>query len=121
MTIVSGDRSERVTAKSVTGSYFPLVGQHAHIGRLFEPAEALKLGALDELVEADQVVERALVVAGELASSPPDTYARVKRQVRGSLLTELERIVRDEDDPLLDDWLSEDVSTAASGVLRSDR
>jgi enoyl-CoA hydratase len=89
-------------------------------GRLVEPAEALKLGVLDELVEAELLLERAVAVADELASSPPDTYARVKRQVRGPLITELERIVRDEDDPLLEDWLSEDVTQAASGALRSD-
>ncbi len=89
-------------------------------GRLIEPAEALELGVLDELVDAELLIERALAVAEELASSPPDTYARVKRQVRGPLITELERIVRDEDDPLLEDWLSEDVEQAASAALRSD-
>src|SRR4051794_23331724 len=51
-------------------------------GRLVEPAEALELGLIDELVETEILHERALEVAGELASSPPDTYARVKRQVR---------------------------------------
>jgi enoyl-CoA hydratase len=90
----------------------------AMAGRLVEPAEALAIGLLDELVETDVVVERALAVAAELASSPPDTYARVKQQVRGALVNELERIVREEDDPLLDEWLSADVRQAASAALR---
>src|SRR4051794_1917475 len=37
-------------------------------GRLVEPAEALTLGVLDELVDAELLIERALTVAGELAS-----------------------------------------------------
>ena len=82
-------------------------------GGLVEPPEALELGLLDELVGPEEVVERALAVAGEWASSPPDTYASVKQQVRGALIAELERIVREEDDPLLQDWLS------GSGVLGS--
>jgi putative ABC transport system permease protein len=37
---VSGDgAAERVQARSVTGSYFPLLGQRAHIGRLFDASE----------------------------------------------------------------------------------
>jgi predicted permease len=39
VTITAADQAERVNAKSVTGSYFPLVGQHATIGRLFTPAD----------------------------------------------------------------------------------
>jgi putative ABC transport system permease protein len=37
---VSGEgAAERVVARSVTGSYFPLLGQAAHIGRLFDPSD----------------------------------------------------------------------------------
>jgi putative ABC transport system permease protein len=37
---VSGEgAAERVTARSVTGSYFPLLGQVPHIGRLFDPSD----------------------------------------------------------------------------------
>ena len=31
--------AERVTAKAVTGSYFPLLGQRPHLGRLFDPSD----------------------------------------------------------------------------------
>jgi predicted permease len=39
VTIAEGDTAERVVAKSVTGSYFPLLGQTAVIGRLFDPSD----------------------------------------------------------------------------------
>ena len=39
VTVSEGGLAERVTAKSVTGSYFPLMGQRAAIGRLFDPSD----------------------------------------------------------------------------------
>jgi putative ABC transport system permease protein len=37
---VSGEgAAERVAVRAVTGSYFPLLGQTAHIGRLFDPSD----------------------------------------------------------------------------------
>ncbi|TAK13306.1 MAG: ABC transporter permease [Acidobacteria bacterium] len=38
-TLTSGDLVERVAVKSVTGSYFPLLGQRAELGRLFDAAD----------------------------------------------------------------------------------
>ena len=39
VTVTRGDLVERVTAKAVTGSYFPLLGQKPHLGRLFDPSD----------------------------------------------------------------------------------
>ena len=39
VTVTEGGAAERVTAKSVTGSYFPLLGQTAPIGRLFDASD----------------------------------------------------------------------------------
>ena len=39
VTVSDGGVAERVTAKAVTGSYFPLLGQRPHIGRLFDPSD----------------------------------------------------------------------------------
>lgn len=39
VTVTRGDLVERVTWKAVTGSYFPLLGQVPHLGRLFDPSD----------------------------------------------------------------------------------
>ena len=39
VTVSGNGAAERVLARSVTGSYFPLLGQRAHIGRLFDASE----------------------------------------------------------------------------------
>ncbi|MEO5820451.1 MAG: ABC transporter permease [Vicinamibacteraceae bacterium] len=37
--VSDGDVSERVTARTVTGSYFPLLGQKPYVGRLFDASD----------------------------------------------------------------------------------
>jgi putative ABC transport system permease protein len=39
VTVTEGGTAERVSARSVTGSYFPLMRQTAHLGRLFDPTD----------------------------------------------------------------------------------
>ncbi len=39
VTITRGDLVERISMKSVTGSYFPLLGQTPTVGRLFDPSD----------------------------------------------------------------------------------
>jgi predicted permease len=39
VTVTDGGTAERVTARAVTGSYFPLLGQTPHLGRLFDVSD----------------------------------------------------------------------------------
>jgi enoyl-CoA hydratase len=87
-------------------------------GELVDPPRALELGLVDELAHPAAVVERALAVARELAVSPADAYTRVKQQLRGALIAEIERVVQERSDPLLESWLSPRAGEAASSVLR---
>ena len=47
-----------------------------------EPEAALALGLLDEVVEPDALLDRALARAEHLASVPADTFAITKREIR---------------------------------------
>lgn len=55
-------------------------------GTLLEPEEALAVGLVDELLPVEQVVERAVGLAVELASLPPQAYARTRALVRRDLV-----------------------------------
>lgn len=83
------------------------------------PDEARRDGVVDELVTADRLRERALEVLTELAQLPRETYARVKRQIRGRTVDEIERILTTAGDPLVDSWLSRETATAAAKVLET--
>jgi enoyl-CoA hydratase len=81
---------------------------------LVDPAEAHALGALDEVVDLDFVLARALEVAGELAALPRDAYGRIKRQLRSEAIAELAGVG---EDPLLDSWIPSEAGDAAAGIL----
>jgi enoyl-CoA hydratase/carnithine racemase len=88
-------------------------------GELIDPTEARAAGILDEIVEADALLDRALDAARGLASHPRRVYETVKRQLRA---VALERIAAGIDaDPLVDTWLGTDTADAAAATLRGDR
>lgn len=39
VTVSNGEAAERVSTRTVTGTYFPLLGQRAQLGRLFDPSD----------------------------------------------------------------------------------
>lgn len=65
-------------------------------------AECQALGVFDEVVAAEDVVPRALEVAGRLAEFPAEVYARSKRDLRAPALTAMREAVTV--DPLLAAW-----------------
>jgi enoyl-CoA hydratase len=70
-------------------------------GRTFGPEEALALGVADELCDAAELLPRAVALAAQLGAF--EAYARVKRQVRGPQLAEMELLARE--DPMLERWV----------------
>lgn len=53
---------------------------------LVDAAAALELGALDEVAQPADVLDRSLELARELASYPADVYATAKRELRGAAI-----------------------------------
>jgi enoyl-CoA hydratase/carnithine racemase len=71
--------------------------------RLVDADECLRLGAFDEVVEPDSVVDRAVEVARELAELPADVYARTKAELRADTLAAVRAAAAA--DPLLQTWV----------------
>ena len=71
--------------------------------RLVDADECLRLGAFDEVVEPDSVVDRAVEVARELAELPADVYALTKAELRADTLDALRTAAAA--DPLLQTWV----------------
>jgi len=80
--------------------------------------EARLRGVLDELQPPAAVLERALEVARDMATMPPDSYQRIKRQVRQAAITRIEEINATASDPMLQAWVSPDALKASASVLR---
>ena len=71
--------------------------------RLVGAEECVRLGAFDETVEPEAVVDRAVTVARELAELPADVYARTKAELRDETLASLRAAAAA--DPLLQTWV----------------
>lgn len=86
--------------------------------RNFGPDEARTRGVLDELQPPASVLERAIEVARDLASIPPDAYRRIKQQVRGAAIARIEQLNATDSDPMLEGWVSPEAQEASASILR---
>jgi enoyl-CoA hydratase len=93
----------------------PVVRRLVLGAELIDPAQALEWSVVDELAPEGAVVDRALAVATDLAATPRATYTRVKEQLRGAKVAELEAAAAA--DPLLRGWLDSETAAAAASRL----
>ena len=61
-----------------------------YTGRVVEPAEAVRVGFVDEVVEAAALLPRAISVAERLASVPTKTFALTKRTFTAPILARVQ-------------------------------
>jgi len=69
-------------------SLFPIACE----GGLFAPADAHRLGLVQEVVAPDQLVDRAVERAAALAQVPAQAFASVKRSLRGPVLASIRAV-----------------------------
>lgn len=82
-------------------------------GLTCEPSQALAWGLVDELVEKEQVLERALVRAREFAAIPARSFELTKLQARSPIRERLARpSTQEADAQVLEAWNSPEVVTA---------
>jgi enoyl-CoA hydratase len=72
-------------------------------GELTDAAECERLGVFDEVLGAEDVLDRSLHVAARLAALVPEVYARTKRDLRAPALARMRTVL--DADPLLDRWV----------------
>ena len=82
-------------------------------GDLVDAQVIQEAGGFDEVCDPDQVLHRATEVARGLSTLPAETYAAVKKQLRGPVLD----AALAAPDPLLAGWGSDETASAAAGIL----
>ncbi|MBI3837740.1 MAG: enoyl-CoA hydratase/isomerase family protein [Planctomycetia bacterium] len=75
-------------------------------GRTWQPEEALARGLVDELVDADKLLDRACQVAGEMAAVPTAKFTATKLAVRSPMIESARRQAALTDAAVVDDWCS---------------
>jgi len=75
-----------------------------YTGKRLPPAEALRLGVIDEIVAPDALASRAEEVARSLASYAPENFARTKRQLRDKTISRAKHYANEFDDEVRETW-----------------
>jgi enoyl-CoA hydratase len=86
-------------------------------GQTLSPPEALAVGLVDEVVEADWLLDQALDRARELARIPAETFTLTKTQLRRRTSERIEADGQAYSDRLLDCWSSEPTRQAIRRYL----
>jgi enoyl-CoA hydratase len=77
-------------------------------GRTWKPEESLARGLVDELVEPERLLDRAVEVAEEMAAIPPTAFAAAKLAVRRPMIETAQHQAALTDAALVDHWCSPD-------------
>jgi enoyl-CoA hydratase/carnithine racemase len=86
-------------------------------GALVGPAEALRLGIVDEVVANDAVVPSALAWADRMVSLPQNAMRETRRIARADLVAEFEAVGDSEVDAATARWFSEETQTTLRALV----
>ena len=78
-----------------------------YTGRTVLPAEALRLGAVDEVVAPEALAARAAELAHQLAALPPAAFAQAKRQLRDPAVHLAKRYMGEFEKDVTEQWCDE--------------
>lgn len=94
----------------------PVLRTLVYSGRTVQPDEALALGFIDEIVAADDLMNRAVAVAQQLSAIPAQSFALTKRAFTEGVLERV-RTAIDSNIEVVDAWLSPEVHDAIRRYL----
>ena len=87
-------------------------------GQNSDAETALAWGAVDEIVEPDKVIQRAHAKAEECLTIPSRGYVAVKQQMRGPVIERNARLIENNTDTYMGQWLDDAARQAATNVLK---
>lgn len=82
-----------------------------------EPDDALRLGLIDEIVEPDQLMERARKVARRMARIPRSSFEHMKRLIRRPTLERVQLYAPDHDPVVQGLWSNEEVHASVRAFM----
>jgi enoyl-CoA hydratase len=88
-------------------------------GETFRPAEAQRLGLIDEVVEPDALLDEAVRRAERLARIPADVYATTKHLLHGPAVDRIHALRDRQDATARERWLSPETHAAMTAYLDS--
>ena len=87
-------------------------------GNPIKSETALNSGIIDEIAHEGETFNRALVVAKNYSEIPPKTYAKVKRQIRGSSIDKIESLMKANYGVPDNGWYSDETKAAMKAKIK---
>lgn len=84
-------------------------------GEVLPPAEAMARGMIDEVVPAEELLERAVAAARRLGEIPRASFAATKRALRAPALERYRLAAASADPEIVEAWCSPEVRAAVAG------
>ena len=107
--------SALIAARYATGDVG--VADLVYTGATFLPSDARQRGLIDEVVPDDELLDRAIVKAEQLASIAPVAFAHTKRSLRDRFWTELETTGPQRDAEMLEVWKAPETRAAIAAYV----
>jgi 3,2-trans-enoyl-CoA isomerase len=85
-------------------------------GLLLDPVEALKVGLVDAIAPADEVVPRAIAWAADLLTRPPQAMAATRRLARQPLVDAFETLGEKANDEIMSGWLAPEAQATLGAI-----
>lgn len=86
-------------------------------GQPMSAEQALAAEIIDEIVEPEVLMDRALKVAEQYAALPPKTYAAAKAQLRGDVVQRVENAMKNGGNTPDGGWFSEETKPAMAAMV----
>ena len=87
-------------------------------GNPIKSETALNSGIIDEIAHEGETFSRALAVAKNYSEIPPKTYAKVKRQIRGSSIDKIESLMKENYGVPDNGWYSDETKAAMKAKIK---
>lgn len=86
-------------------------------GKPIDAITAQQAGIVDEIVEPDQLMGRAITIAKDYASLPPKTYAAAKNLLRSRVVHTIETAMENGANAPADGWFTNETKAAMAAML----
>jgi enoyl-CoA hydratase len=88
-------------ARFAAGPHF---GRLVYLGETYLPEEALARGLVDEVVPAEQLLDRAIAIASQCAAAPAAAFRLAKAGARQAFVASAERLAAEIDAEVMLEW-----------------
>ena len=88
-------------------------------GETYSPRKACEMGLIDEVVEAESLMDRATEKARLFGGKPATAYRRLKRHLRGPVAERMKSMDESHMDDMVDQWFEEETQILLKAALKN--